>query len=154
MKKRIIYFVIFLVSLLLYGNFISAQGTEKKLYEVAHATYIDSDGKRENSKDSFTVVFYGLDSVDIYNVTSSVTNHIDIFSKNESEIISIPGTNDSVVFYTYYARLNTKEPIQFGFVLNKFNKLISVGVNNEPKGYIVIFSLKQGEEYLEGIIKK
>lgn len=56
MKKRIIYFAIFLLGMILFSKFVSAQ--EKVTFGVDSAYFFDKSGK-STAQDSFKVIFTG-----------------------------------------------------------------------------------------------
>lgn len=146
MKKNLIYFVIFLAFLLLFGNFVSAQ--EKVTFGVDSALFIKSDDE-EVLSDSFNVIFNGNSSVEFVDLTSKVIRNIDLVSFKDSSPFDIP-TGEIFTYYSYYGRLDSVEPVIFACVKDDNHKLFSVGIINEKKEYVIIFLLRN-RKVLKGI---
>jgi hypothetical protein len=146
MKKNLIYFVLFLVSILMFGTFVSAQ--QKTILDVDHVYYIDKDGKNE-APDSFKIIITGRTSIDFLDGTTNISRHIDVVSLKDSDDF-LTEEGDSFMFYEYYARLDSAEPVIFGVMRDNEHKLYSIGLDNERKQYTIVFLLRNRKP-LKGI---
>ena len=154
MKKstKIILFVIFLVSILFYSIFVSAQNPIKKFhpatYESGSVVYVRGD-QTISVNDSIDVIFTDTANlIRIVNITKKTILNVEIVHAVRSEVIESyneKGEKENLTVGWFYCLVNDQEQMVFTTISLQDGEIAGVGIGTET--YFTVMSLKRKKQY-------
>jgi hypothetical protein len=154
MKKstKIILFVIFLVSILFYSIFVSAQNPIKKFhpatYESDSVVYVRGD-QTISVNDSIDVIFTDTANlIRIVNITKKTILNVEIVHAVRSEVIESyneKGEKENLTVGWFYCLVNDQEQMVFTTISLQDGEIAGVGIGTET--YFTVMSLKRKKQY-------
>lgn len=156
MKKRtkIILFTLFLVGLVLYSIFVSAQGTNpiKKFhtatYESDSVVYVRDD-QNISVNDTIDVIFTDTANlIRIVNITKKQTLNVELIHAVRSEVIESyneKGERENLTVGWFYCLVNDQEQMVFTTLSLSDGEVVGVGIGTQT--YFTVISLKRKKQY-------